>query len=617
MRDRTLRELFAEDPQRASNLALDAAGWHLDTAKHRVTAETLTLLGALAQAQGLRERTEAMFRGERINRTEDREVLHVALRMPKETTLVVDGVDVVREVHGVLEKMARFADQVRSGEWRGHTGRPVRNVVNLGIGGSDLGPAMAYEALRAYTRRRKQFRFVSNVDGADLSEALEGLDAAETLFIVSSKTFTTLETLTNASSARRWLLSNLDGDPAAVARHFVAVSTNAEKVKQFGIDPENMFAFWDWVGGRYSMWSAIGLSLMIAIGPAQFREMLAGAHEMDEHFLHAPVETSLPARMALLECWYRDFFEWQSQAIVPYAQPLLKLPSYLQQLEMESNGKSVQLDGAPVEVDTGQIVWGTVGTNGQHAYFQLLHQGTTPVPVDFIGFVQPQSGHDIGDHHDLLMANLLAQAEALAFGKTREEVESEGTPPVLVPHRVLPGEPAVECAARDAAGSADARRARSPRTSTRCSRSASCGTSTRSTSGAWSSASSSQAGSRASCRHPNGPRSSTTPPRTRSSSTTAPAATAPGWIAASSRSKGSAVVSSIWVDSTLRLRAQPLRPALNIRLRCRLLYSAAHGATDPGDGTGGEPARGPVLRGEPLAHVDVDRDVPERRGRFG
>jgi glucose-6-phosphate isomerase len=428
MGNRTLRELFAAGGRDAMHI--EAAGWYLDYAKHRVTAETLGLLVGLAEARGLLARIDAMFRGEHVNVTEDRAVLHVALRMPEGATLVVDGVDVVAEVHRVLRQMSAFANAVRDGGHTGHSGRPIRNVVNIGIGGSDLGPAMAYDALRAYSRRDMQFRFVSNVDGADLFEALHGFDAAETLFVVSSKTFTTLETLNNARVARAWLLGAFGGDESAVARHFVAVSTNVERVAAFGIDTRNMFEFWDWVGGRYSMWSAIGLSLMIAIGPDRFRELLAGAHAMDEHFRTAPFDENLPVIMGLLGCWYRDFLGAQAQAVVPYAQALLKLPSYLQQLEMESNGKSVRGDGAPVTAATGEIVWGTVGTNGQHAYFQLLHQGTTLVPIDFIGFDRPQAGIDAGEQQDLLVANLFAQAEALAFGTDD---------PSLPPYRVMPG----------------------------------------------------------------------------------------------------------------------------------------------------------------------------------
>jgi len=428
-RARTLRELFAEDPDR-ERMHVEATGWLLDYAKHRVTAETMRLLVGLAEARGLPARVDAMFRGEHINVTEDRAVLHVALRMPAAASLVVDGTDVVADVHRVLRRMASFAESVRDGSRAGHTGRAFRNVVNIGIGGSDLGPAMAYDALRAYSRHDMQFRFVSNVDGADLIEALRGLEAAETLFVVASKTFTTLETLTNARAARAWLVGAMNGDDTAVAKHFVAVSTNAEKVTEFGIDTADMFEFWDWVGGRYSMWSAIGLSLMLAIGPVNFGELLAGAHAMDEHFHTAPLAANLPVIMGLLACWYRDFLDAQSHAVVPYSQPLVKLPSYLQQLEMESNGKSVRADGSPVDVATGEVVWGTVGTNGQHAYFQLLHQGTTTVPIDFIGFDRPQPGHELGDQHDLLVANLLAQAEALAFG-TED--------PALPPYRVMPG----------------------------------------------------------------------------------------------------------------------------------------------------------------------------------
>jgi glucose-6-phosphate isomerase len=429
MRERTVRHLFAEEPHR-DQMHVEAAGWYLDYAKHRVSAETLRLLRDLVVERGLRERIDAMFRGDHINVTEDRSVLHVALRMPNDARLVVDGVDVVAEVHKVLDRMSTFADSIRNGSWVGHTGRPIRNVVNIGIGGSDLGPSMAYDALRAYSRRDMQFRFVSNVDGADLVDAVHDLVATETLFIISSKTFTTLETLTNARAARAWLIDALGGDESAVAKHFVAVSTNAEKVTEFGIDTANMFEFWDWVGGRYSMWSAIGLSLMLAIGPDNFRDFLAGAHAMDEHFRTAPFTANLPVLMGMLGCWYRDFLDAQSQAVVPYAQALVKLPSYLQQLEMESNGKSVRADGSPVDTPTGEIVWGTVGTNGQHAYFQLLHQGTTVVPIDFIGFDHPQPDHVLGDQQDLLNANLFAQAEGLAFGTDDSE---------LPPYRVMPG----------------------------------------------------------------------------------------------------------------------------------------------------------------------------------
>jgi glucose-6-phosphate isomerase len=429
MRDRRLRDLFAADARRDA-MHVEAAGWYLDYSKQRVTAETLALLVGLAEARGLRGRIDAMFRGEHVNVTEDRAVLHIALRMPVGATLVVDGADVVSEVHRVLRQMSAFADAVRDGGYTGYSGRSIRNVVNIGIGGSDLGPAMAYAALRAYSRRDMQFRFVSNVDGADLYEALHGLDAAETLFIVSSKSFGTLETLNNARVARAWLLRAFGGDDGAVARHFVAVSTNAEKVSAFGIDTRNMFEFWDWVGGRYSVWSAIGLSLMIAIGPENFREFLAGGHAMDEHFRTAAFGVNLPVIMGLLSFWYRDFLGAQSQAVVPYAQALVKLPSYLQQLEMESNGKSVHADGSAVDAPTGEIVWGTAGTNGQHAYFQLLHQGTTLVPVDFICFERPQPGIEVGEQQDLLVANLFAQAEALAFGTDD---------PSLPPYRVMPG----------------------------------------------------------------------------------------------------------------------------------------------------------------------------------
>jgi len=437
--DHDLHALFAADPQRAERMHIDAAGWHLDYSKQRVNRETMDLLVRLAEARGWRARVDAMFAGEHINVSEDRPVLHVALRMPPASSLVVDGVDVAADVHAVLDRMSTFAEQVRDGTWRGHTGRRIRNIVNIGIGGSDLGPAMAYDALRAYAKRSLRMRFVSNVDGADLVEALEDLVAEETMFIISSKTFTTIETITNAMSAREWLVDRFAGDDAAVARHFVAVSTNAEKVVEFGIDTANMFEFWDWVGGRYSMWSAIGLSLMVAIGPDHFRELLAGAHEMDEHFRTAPLAENLPATMALLECWYRGFLGAQSQAVVPYAQALAKLPSYLQQLEMESNGKSVQLDGTAVDTPTGAIVWGTAGTNGQHAYFQLLHQGTTLVPIDFIGFLHAQPDRDLGRHQDLLFANVLAQSEALAFGKSSAAVAAEGVPAELVPHRTFPG----------------------------------------------------------------------------------------------------------------------------------------------------------------------------------
>jgi glucose-6-phosphate isomerase len=436
--DHDLRALFAADPGRAEQLHADAAGWHLDYAKHRVTPETMRLLRDLLDACGWRERVAAMFAGARVNDTEDRPALHTALRMPAGSSLVVDGVDVVAEVHAVLARMTAFAREVRDGTWRGHTGERVKTVVNIGIGGSDLGPAMAYDALMVYADVSVACRYVSNVDGADLATAVADLDPATTLFVVASKTFTTLETITNANAAKRWLLDAL-GDESAIARHFVAVSTNAEAVAAFGIDTDNMFEFWDWVGGRYSMWSAIGLSVMLAIGPERFEELLAGAHEMDEHFRTAPLEQNLPATMALLSCWYRDFLGAQTHAVVPYSEALAKLPAYLQQLEMESNGKSVQRDGMPVVHDTSPIVWGTAGTNGQHAYFQMLHQGTTMVPVDLIGFVRAQPGRDPYNQQDLLIANLLAQAEALAFGKTASEVAAVGVPAVQVPHRTFAG----------------------------------------------------------------------------------------------------------------------------------------------------------------------------------
>ncbi len=420
-------------------MTVEAADLFLDYSKNRVTDETIALLAAVARRAGLRERIEAMFAGERINVTEDRPALHVALRAPVDEVIEVDGVNVVPEVHEVLRKMASFSDRVRAGEWTGFTGRRMRNVINIGIGGSDLGPAMAYEALRDFSAREMVFRFVSNVDATDIWEATRDLDPAETLFVVSSKTFTTVETLTNAATARSWLLDGPRGlgDAAAVAKHFVAVSTNAEKVRGFGIDPENMFGFWDWVGGRYSMDSAIGLSLMIAIGPAAFREMLDGFHAMDLHFRTTPFERNMPVMMGLLGVWYRDFFGAETHAILPYSHYLSRFPAYLQQLEMESNGKRVRLDGSPVGTQTGPIVWGSPGTNGQHAFYQLLHQGTSVVPADLIGFVQPF--HDVGTHHDLLMANLFAQAEALAFGRTAEEVSAEGVPAALVPHEVMPG----------------------------------------------------------------------------------------------------------------------------------------------------------------------------------
>jgi len=431
-----LRELFANDAGRGERLALEAAGLYLDYSKNRVTDETLTLLAALAAECGLRERTAAMFRGDVINTTEKRSVLHVALRMPRDTTLVVGGVDVVAEVHAVLDRMVGFAEALRGGRWLGHTGKRIRNVVNIGIGGSDLGPVMAYEALRFYSQRDLTMRFVSNVDGTDLVEATRDLDAAETLFIICSKTFTTLETLTNAHAARDWCIGQL-GDEKSVAKHFVAVSTNDDGVKKFGIAPENMFGFWDWVGGRYSMDSAIGLSTLIAIGPQQFRDMLGGFHAMDEHFRGAPVEQSMPALLGLLAIWNNDFLGAATLAVLPYDQYLKRLPAYLQQLTMESNGKHVSLDGSRVDENTSPILWGEPGTNGQHSFYQLIHQGTRIVPCDFIGFAQGLNA--LGRQHDLLMSNLFAQTEALAFGKTAAEVAAEGTPAELVPHRVFEG----------------------------------------------------------------------------------------------------------------------------------------------------------------------------------
>jgi glucose-6-phosphate isomerase len=437
VRDRHLRDLFADDPQRGTELVVTAGDLYLDYSKNRLTRETVRLLAALAERVDLRERTEAMFRGEHINATEDRAVLHVALRDPRTSGLVVDGHDVNAEVHEVLGRMADFADRVRSGAWTGHTGERIRTVVNIGIGGSDLGPAMAYLALRDHSDRSLAFRFVSNIDPTDLAEATRDLDPATTLFIVASKTFTTQETLTNAKEARRWLVEGLGGDEKAVAKHFVAVSTNAEKVAEFGIDTQNMFGFWDWVGGRYSFTSAIGLSLMVAIGPEQYREMLDGFHTVDEHFRTAPYEENLPALLGLISVWYVDFFGAQSQAVLPYSQYLARFPAYLQQLCMESNGKSVTLDGSPVDVATGEIVWGEPGTNGQHAFYQLLHQGTVLVPADFLAFAQPN--HDLDGMHDLFLANFLAQPRALAFGRTAEEVAAEGTAPDVVPHKVMPG----------------------------------------------------------------------------------------------------------------------------------------------------------------------------------
>ena len=437
----TLREFFDADPERGTRLTAEGAGLYLDYSKQRVDERTLQLLADLADQRGLREYFEAMFSGQHINTTEDRAVLHVALRMPKGTVLMVDGVDVVAQVHEVLDRMADFADRVRRGEWLGHTGKPIKNVVNIGIGGSDLGPVMAYQALRHYSQRDMTFRFVSNVDGTDFVEAVHDLDPAETLFIISSKTFTTQETMTNANSAREWALAGL-GSEEAVAKHFVAVSTNAEKVSEFGIDTANMFGFWDWVGGRYSMDSAIGLSTMLAIGPQQYHEMLAGFHEMDEHARTAPWQENLPVLMGLLNVWNRNFLGTTSVAVLPYEQYLVRFPAYLQQLTMESNGKSVRLDGEPVDTDTSAVFWGEPGTNGQHSFYQLLHQGTTVIPSDFIFFrrpVNPLPAVDAPDHHDLLVANCIAQSSALAFGKTAEEVAAEGVPADIVTAKVMPG----------------------------------------------------------------------------------------------------------------------------------------------------------------------------------
>jgi len=437
IRDLHLRALFAADPKRGERMTAEAVGLYLDYSKNRITDETIALLVQLARETGLRESIDAMFRGDRINATERRAVLHVALRAPRGAVITVDGKNVVPEVHAVLDRMADFADRVRSGAWTGHTGRRIRSVVNIGIGGSDLGPVMAYEALRNYADRGLTFRFVSNIDGTDFAEAVRDLDPADTLFIVSSKTFTTLETMTNAETARAWTLAGLGGDESAVSHHFVAVSTNASGVAKFGIDPANMFPFWDWVGGRYSMGSAIGLSTMIAVGPQSFRAMLGGFHAMDEHFRTAPFERNLPVLLGLLGVWYGDFFGAQSVAVLPYEQYLKRFPAYLQQLVMESNGKHVALDGARVGYDTAPVYWGEPGTNGQHSFYQMLHQGTRLVPCDFIAFARPH--HPIGRHHDLLLANVFAQTEALAFGKTREQVAAEGTEDWLVPHRVFEG----------------------------------------------------------------------------------------------------------------------------------------------------------------------------------
>ena len=431
-----LRRLFAEDPQRGEHFAFEAVGLYFDYSKNRVTDETIRLLLELAAQSGLRKRVDAMFSGEKINVTEKRAVLHIALRTMHDDSIMVDGVNVVPKVHAVLDQMTTFANHVRSGGWKGHTGKRIRNVINIGIGGSDLGPVMAYEALKYYSQRNMNFRFVSNVDGTDFAEATRDLNAGETLFIISSKTFTTLETMTNAHTARQWALNAL-GDEKAIARHFVAVSTNMSEVKKFGIDTANMFGFWDWVGGRYSMDSAIGLSTMIAIGPDQFHAMLAGFHAMDEHFRHAPFDRNLPVLMGLLAVWYNNFFDSQTIAVLPYEQYLKRFPAYLQQLTMESNGKHVVLDGTPVDYQTGSIVWGEPGTNGQHSFYQLIHQGTKLIPCDFIGFCEALN--PLGNHHDLLMSNVFAQAEALAFGKTSEEVRAEGTPDWLVPHRTFEG----------------------------------------------------------------------------------------------------------------------------------------------------------------------------------
>jgi glucose-6-phosphate isomerase len=437
IRELHLRKLFADDPKRAERMTTEGAGLTLDYSKNRVTDETLKLLMQLANESGLRERIDAMFRGDKINITENRAVLHTALRAPKGASITVDGKNIVPEVHAVLDKMAEFSNPVRSGEWKGHTGKRIRNVINIGIGGSDLGPVMAYEALKHYSDRNLSFRFVSNIDGTDFVEATQDVDPAETLFIVSSKTFTTLETMTNANTAREWLLKGLGADHSAVAKHFVAVSTNAEKVSEFGIDTANMFGFWDWVGGRYSMDSAIGLSTMLAIGPENFRAMLDGFHQMDEHFRTTPFEKNLPVLMGLLALWYNDFFDAQTVAVLPYEQYLKRFPAYLQQLTMESNGKHVTLNGTKVTCDTGPVYWGEPGTNGQHSFYQLIHQGTRLIPCDFIAFYQTLN--PLGRHHDILLANVFAQAEALAFGKTEEQVKAEGTADALVPHRLFEG----------------------------------------------------------------------------------------------------------------------------------------------------------------------------------
>jgi glucose-6-phosphate isomerase len=437
VKDRHLRQLFDDDPRRGERMTAEGAGVFLDYSKNRITDETLSVLLQLAEESGLRARIDAMFSGEKINVSEKRAVLHVALRAPKGASIVVDGENVVPEVHAVLDKMSDFANRVRSGAWKGHTGKRIRNVINIGIGGSDLGPVMAYEALRHYSERALTFRFISNVDGTDFAEAVHDLDPSETLFIVSSKTFTTLETMTNAHSARDWSLAGLGGDETSVAKHFVAVSTNGAEVTKFGIDTANMFGFWDWVGGRYSMDSAIGLSTMLAIGPENFRAMLGGFHEMDEHFRTAPFARNLPVLMGLLSVWYNELFGAQTVAVLPYEQYLKRFPAYLQQLTMESNGKHVTLEGDEVDYQTGPIYWGEPGTNGQHSFYQLIHQGTRLIPADFIAFVHPLN--PLGRHHDMLLANVFAQTEALAFGKTAEQVRAEGSPDWLVPHRVFEG----------------------------------------------------------------------------------------------------------------------------------------------------------------------------------
>lgn len=437
IKDQHLRDLFASDPSRSETFTLEAAGLFLDYSKNRIDAETIKLLIALAEDAGLKERIEAMFTGEKINTTEDRAVLHTALRAPRDATILFEGKNVVPDVHEVLDRMANFTDRITSGDWTGHTDKPIRNIVNIGIGGSDLGPVMAYEALRYYSNRDLTFRFVSNVDATDFAEATIDLDPAETLFIVASKTFTTQETMTNAESAKRWLLEGLNADESAVAKHFVALSTNAQAVQAFGIDTDNMFGFWDWVGGRYSMDSAIGLSTMLAIGPSGFGEMLDGFHEMDNHYRTAPLDQNMPVIMGLLNLWYADFFGSQTTAILPYDQYLSRFPAYLQQLTMESNGKHVTLDGEQVDYDTSLIYWGEPGTNGQHSFYQLIHQGTHLIPCDFIAFTK--SLNSVGDHHDKLMANVFAQGEALAMGKTADEVRAEGTSETLVPHRVFEG----------------------------------------------------------------------------------------------------------------------------------------------------------------------------------